>query len=205
MLKPTLEREYWQAELAGLKKPRVPMLPFESTSRELPERVLPVESAWKGIESILGEIIRRFHLKSDKCLEFGVEFGYSTAALSSYFKEVTGVDLFHGDRHTRNQQDIYAETSARLAGFENIKLVRSDYRDWIKQDNSQYDLIHVDIVHTYADTLACGMWSARHSQCTIFHDTESFLAVRRAVKDIARETGKTLYNFRESNGLGILV
>ena len=205
MLKPTLEREYWQAEFASLKKLRVPVLLFEPTSRELPERALQVESAWKGIESILGDIISRFDLNTDTCLEFGVEFGYSTAALSSFFKSVIGVDLFHGDRHTRNQQDIFSETSTRLSGFENIKLVRSDYRDWIKQDNSQYDLIHVDIVHTYADTFACGLWSTRHSRCTIFHDTESFLAVRRAVKDIARETGKTMYNFRESNGLGILV
>lgn len=63
----------------------------------------------------------------------------------------------------------------------------------------------VDIVHTYIDTFACGLWSANHSRCTIFHDTESFPAVMRAVKDISRETGKKLYNFRESHGLGIIV
>ena len=39
----------------------------------------------------------------------------------------------------------------------------------------------------------------------LFHDTESYATVRRAVTDIARLTGKSVYNFKESNGLGILV
>jgi hypothetical protein len=39
----------------------------------------------------------------------------------------------------------------------------------------------------------------------LFHDTESFPAVKQAVSDIARETNKTFYNFKESYGLGILV
>jgi hypothetical protein len=68
-----------------------------------------------------------------------------------------------------------------------------------------YDFIHVDIVHTFADTFACGLWSANHAKCVAFHDTESFPAVKRAVADIARQTGKTFYNFVESNGLGILI
>jgi hypothetical protein len=83
--------------------------------------------------------------------------------------------------------------------------VRSDYRDWILNDVGRYDLIHVDIVHTFADTFACGLWSAQHASCVIFHDTESFSAVRRAVIEIARHTGRRFYNFKESNGLGILV
>jgi hypothetical protein len=83
--------------------------------------------------------------------------------------------------------------------------VRSDYRRWIAQDDTLYDLIHVDIVHTYADTFTCGLWSAQHAPCVLFHDTVSFRAVRRAVSAIAHLTGKRFYNFEESNGLGILV
>ena len=45
--------------------------------------------------------------------------------------------------------------------------------------------------------------SAKHAQCVLFHDTESFPAVKRAVIDLARESGKTFY-FKESFGLGIL-
>jgi hypothetical protein len=198
------EIEYWKSLFGGLSKPTVPVLPYIPKHRELPERVLPVESAWKGIESILGDLITRFNIGTKRCLEFGVEHGYSTAALSCYFESVTGVDTFLGDKHT-HLRDLYAETSNRLCNFDNIEIFRSDYRDWAAKDNSTYDLIHVDIVHTYVDTFACGLWSAAHSQCVLFHDTESFPAVKRAVIDIARESGKTFYNFKESYGLGILI
>jgi Methyltransferase domain len=197
--------DIWKSMLRNLIPPRVPIRPYRPQKRELPARVLPVPTAWKGIESILGDVIDRFTLGRQRCLEFGVEFGYSTAALSCFFNEVTGVDRFLGDKHTTNHADIFRTTSERLAPFSNIRLVRSDYRDWIAQDTDFYDLIHVDIVHTYADTFTCGLWSARHAPCVLFHDTMSFPAVRWAVAAIARVTGKRFYNFKESSGLGILV
>jgi hypothetical protein len=173
--------------------------------RESPDRVLDVNTAWKGLESILSDVLTRFSIRGDRCLEFGVEHGYSTAALSCFFGSVIGVDTFMGDEHTLEKGDIYEKTATRLSSFENIKLIRSDYRDWIQKDNATYDLIHVDIVHTYADTLACGYWSAMHAQCVLFHDTETFHSVKQAVRDIARLTGKRFYNFKESCGLGIIV
>jgi hypothetical protein len=200
-----VEIEYWRSVFGGLIASKVPVLPYEPQRRELPARVLPVTTAWKGIESILGDVIRRFSIGTSRCLEFGVEYGYSTAALSSFFEHVTGVDVFVGDRHTSDKRDIFEETTARLSCFENIQLVRSDYRDWTAKDNTFYNLVHVDIVHTYVDTLACGLWSAQHAQCVLFHDTQSFPAVKRAVIDITRRTGKRFYNFTESNGLGILI
>jgi predicted O-methyltransferase YrrM len=199
------EIEYWKSLLGGIVKPTVPVLPYVPKHRQLPPRVLAVESAWKGIESVLSDLITQFNIGTSKCLEFGVERGYSTAALSCFFDSVTGVDTFLGDKHTRDRQDIYKETTDRLSGFDNIQLIRSDYRDWISKDSGFYDLIHVDIIHTYVDTFACGLWSAMHSQCVLFHDTESFPAVKRAVIDITRESGKIFYNFAESHGLGILI
>jgi hypothetical protein len=199
------ESAYWRAVFASLVKARVPIIEFVPKQRRSPSRMVQVESAWKGIESILGDLIERFHLGTNSCLEFGVEHGYSTVALSAFFKSVVGVDTFTGDQHTQSSKDIYDETVSRLSPFENISLIRCAFQDWINRDNSSYDLIHVDIVHTYAATFACGLWSATHSQCAIFHDTESFPAVKQAVTDIARHTGKTFYNFDESNGLGILV
>ena len=199
------EIEYWKSVVGGLVAPKVPVLPYVPRARKLPSRVLSQPTAWKGIESILADLIRRFNIGTHNCLEFGVEYGYSTVALSSFFDTITGIDIFCGDKHTDNKDDIFAETSARLAGFSNIRLVRNDYRDWITKDDSSYDLIHIDIVHTYLDTFTCGLWSARHAQCAIFHDTLSFPAVKRAVLDIARQTGKRFYNFEESFGLGILV
>jgi hypothetical protein len=170
-----------------------------------PPRLIEVPSAWTGLELVLHDILERFQIGRDRCLEFGVEFGYSTVALSNYFREVIGVDLFTGDIHTIHHGDHYARTSKALASFANISLVRCDYRDWIAQDTSQYDLVHVDIVHTYTDTYRCGLWSARHAKCTLFHDTQSFPAVKCAVYKIALETGKTFYNYRRHYGLGILV
>jgi hypothetical protein len=201
----TLELEYWKSILVGLNKPKVPILPYVPKSRQLPPRVLPVYSAWKGIESVLSDLIAQFGIGTERCLEFGVERGYSTAALSCFFDSVTGVDTFKGDKHTGERSDLYASTSDRLSAFDNIHLVRCDYRDWIAKDSSFYNLIHVDIIHTYADTYKCGLWSANHSQCVIFHDTESFPAVKRVLIDLSRDLGKTFYNFTESHGLGILI
>ncbi|MGE0770991.1 MAG: class I SAM-dependent methyltransferase [Cyclobacteriaceae bacterium] len=172
---------------------------------ERPKRLIESRSqAWLGLESIILDIITRAKIQTHSALEFGVEFGYSTAALANYFRQVTGVDIFTGDHHAGYFGDIYEETRQRLEHFENIRLVKSDYRDFIKAHDQQYDLIHVDIVHTYEDTFACGLWSAQHSQCTIFHDTQSFPEVKRAVSDIARITKRRFYNYRKYNGLGIL-
>lgn len=205
MAESEFEFAYLAAKARGAVRKRVAIEPFVPSRRETPPRVLERWSAWQGIETILGDIIRRFGIRTERCLEFGVEYGFSTVALSGYFDSVTGVDTFLGDRHTNNIQDIYTETVERLSPFPNITLVRSDYRDYIRQDQGRYDLIHVDIIHTYADTFACGLWGAQHSQCTIFHDTESFPQVKQAVTDVARETNKRFYNYLESYGLGILV
>ena len=172
---------------------------------ETPARQLNVVSAWKGNELLIRDIINTFEVGTGHCLEFGVGFGFSTVALSSYFETVTGVDLFVGDVHTVNRQDHYESTKSVLAAFENIEIVRADYKDWIREDSSFYDLIHVDIVHTYEDTFRCGLWSAEHSKCTLFHDTESFPDVKEAVLEISRKTGKSFYNFKENFGLGIVV
>jgi Methyltransferase domain len=199
------EVEYWKSVVHGWWSPRVAIEPYVPQRRQLPPRVLTPATAWKGIESILGDLIDRFGIGTRECLEFGVEYGYSTVALSCFFDHVTGVDTFCGDEHTENKSDIFALTSSRLARYDNICLVRNDYRDWIRQDTRTYDLIHVDIVHTYIDTFTCGMWSAEHAPCVLFHDTLSYPAVKRAVIDIARQTGKRFYNFQESYGLGIVV
>lgn len=199
------EFAYWMSVVSSFGKSKVPVTPYVPARRQSPPKRLAISSAWAGIEDILSDLIDRFQVKTDRCLEFGVEYGFSTVALSSYFGSVTGVDTFLGDKHTNNLRNIYEETVNTLAPFENIDLVRSDYRDFIRKESRSFDLIHVDIIHTFADTYACGLWSANHSQCTIFHDTESYPEVKQAVTDIARRTGKRFYNYEESYGLGILV
>lgn len=199
------EPAYLAALLRSSFHPAVEVIPYLPADRRLPPRRLDSSSCWEGIETILGDIIERFKLKTETCLEFGVEFGFSTAALSGYFQSVIGVDTFMGDVYSGRHGNFYERTASALAPFQNIQLVRSDYRNYIKADSSTYDLIHVDIIHSYGATFQCGLWSARHSTCTLFHDTEAYPAVKQAVCDIALHTGKKFYNFTESHGLGILV
>jgi hypothetical protein len=185
-----------------IKYPLKNLPPLKKTS---PTHTLPINSAWKGLELIIEDILNRFDIKRDSCIEFGVEFGFSTVVFSNYFQEVIGIDTFQGDKHTKQKGDHYEETKKSLAKYLNIKLFKSDYKDWIKQDVEQYDLAHVDIIHNYKETYECGLWAAQHSKCCIFHDTESFPEVRKAVFDIAKNTGKKAYNYPYHNGLGIIV
>jgi len=172
----------------------------------LPERLIQSKSqAWVGLERILLDIIEYSRIRQNSALEFGVEFGYSTSALANYFKTVTGVDIFTGDVHAGHYGDIFDLTKHNLKEFENIELIKSDYKDYIKNNENRFDLIHVDIIHTYEDTYTCGLWSAQHSDCTIFHDTQSFPNVKKAVADIAKKTNKKFYNYRKCNGLGIVI
>ncbi len=170
-----------------------------------PANLLQVNTAWAGLELIVEDILNRFEIKRERCIEFGVEFGYSSVVFSNYFKNVIGVDTFKGDEHTGLTAEHFEETKNRLANFTNIALHQNDYKDWIKKDNTTYDFAHVDIVHNYAETYECGLWTVQHSTCTIFHDTESFPAVKKAVIDIAAATGKRIYNYPKCYGLGIIV
>ena len=162
--------------------------------------------AWRGLDQILVDIMERFDVGQNKALEVGVEFGYSATALACLFKRVYGIDTFLGDKHSGIQQDHYLSTKERLKSWANLTLFQSDYQSWIsKDDDDQYDLIHVDIVHTYEDTFACGLWAVQHAPVVLFHDTTSFLGVRSAVRDIAEKANLVFHNFEPCNGLGILV
>ena len=180
---------------------------YRPTRFETPPKLIDSYSkAWVGLESIIADIILFSGIEKDSLLEFGVEFGYSTAAFANYFRRVVGVDIFTGDEHAGYFGDIYQTTKNNLKDFPNIELVKLDYREYIKANSGEaYDLIHIDIVHTYEDTFACGLWGAQHSRCTLFHDTQTFPDVKKAVADIARKTNKKFYNYRKCNGLGILI
>ena len=63
-----------------------------------PERLIKSKSqAWIGLEKIILDIVEFSKIRQDSALEFGVEYGYSTAVLANYFETVTGVDIFTGD------------------------------------------------------------------------------------------------------------
>lgn len=163
-------------------------------------------SGWVGLERILPSLTRMFCKKLDCALEFGVEYGYSTATLAQLFTTVDGVDWFQGDEHSGVRDNYFEKSLSNLSKWGNISLHQSSYQDWIIFDEGKYDLIHVDVVHTYDATYECGRWAADRSPVVIFHDT-AFIwpEVPAAIERIAAETGKSFYNYPHCNGLGILV
>ena len=183
----------------------IEVIKYNPEYRELPVLAQQQPSAWGNIPTILKDIINRFNLKTNKAIEFGVEFGYSTSALANYFDEVVGVDIFTGDEHAGFKGDIYEITKSNLKFFNGVKLVKQSYQDYIKNNDETYDFAHVDIVHTYEDTYACGEWCINHADVVIFHDTLSFPDVYKACLDLATNYNLEFYNYEESYGLGILV
>lgn len=168
--------------------------------RRIPKRYLNEESSWKGLEQILPDLIKRYGVDDKLALEFGVEFGFSTVALSEHFSLVEGVDTFVGDEHS-GLRETYERAKNNCKEYKNINLIKVDYRDFIKADDSWYDLIHIDIIHSYEDTYACGKWAIEHAPVVIFHDTESFSNVRKAVDDLSKGNWD---NYPYYHGLGII-
>lgn len=187
---------------------------FIPKKRAFPYVLNDKPSAWGDIPTILDDLIKTFGITQRLALEFGVEYGYSTTALANYFK-VIGVDTFEGDMHAGKVKNHFVETDQRIQShvYENnlnlVTLVKSTYQDFIEKRGKHFepfsvDLIHVDIVHTYEDTFACGDWSLTKSKAVIFHDTESFPDVKRACIDLAKKHYMQFYNYKASNGLGII-
>lgn len=163
-------------------------------------------SAWGDIPTIIQDIIDRFGIENKKAIEFGVEWGFSTSALANYFHQVVGVDTFIGDVHSGVKEDTFETTKGYLSSFQNISLVQASYQDYVSQEREgeRYDFAHVDIIHTYEDTYACGEWCIEHADVVVFHDTMSFPDVYRACADLAEKHGLNFYNYEPSCGLGIL-
>lgn len=169
------------------------------------QKIVDVLSAWGDIPTILKDIIITFNINPQIALEFGVEYGYSTSALANYFTKVVGVDTFTGDIHSYPKENHLKITKRILKYYTNIELIKSNYQDFIKIDNNIYDLIHIDIVHTYNETYECGEWAVNHSKVVIFHDTISFDEVKKVCYDLSTKYGLEFYNYPDSHGLGILI
>jgi len=186
----------------------IPTEPIPYTPQRLstPPMMVEVPTAWDGVEQALEDIVDRFCVSRERCLEFGVQHGYSTVALSNYFAHVTGVDTCVGDPYAGVHEDIYEWCLEKFKPFPNITMVRSDWETWAEAHKGEwFDLIHVDIYHTWEQTYRCGLWAAAHAPVVLFHDTLSFPAVGLAVSHLASITGKKYYNWNFRHGLGILV
>lgn len=179
---------------------------FIPKNRDFPKLAeQPHPSAWGNIPTILKDVIERFDIDTTSALEFGVEYGYSTSAISNYFTNVIGVDTFTGDIHSSIKDEHLEQTKGYLESYKNIELVKSDYKDFIKDNTDNYGLTHIDIIHDFEHTYECGAWAVQHSRVTVFHDTESFPEVKRACQELSYNYDLEFYNYKESHGLGILV
>lgn len=183
------------------------MIPYEPREFRSCLTLLDVPTAWNGIEQIIPDIIEQFELGTNCALEFGVDYAYSTVAFSNYFKRVIGVDTFAGDVHA-GQRDVDAQwnqvANAVAVAADNITLIRSDAFEFMERSSGHYDLIHIDIVHTYDPTFAAAMWSADHADLVMLHDTRSFPEVMGACKDVARMKGLKFYEWPKCHGVGLL-
>lgn len=167
-------------------------------------------SPWKGLETLLWPIIKDFGITPEYALEFGVEGGYSTAALAEHFGHVTAVDHFLGDVHSGMKDDpsgLERATRENLKQWPNIEVVTEDCFAWMNSGKARdrYGLAHIDIIHQYDETFAAALWACQRCDVVILHDTVSFPDVARACEDVAAETGRVFYGWPLNHGLGILV
>lgn len=170
-----------------------------------PYKLSDYVSAWKGLENYVLPIIKNFNIKTDLMLEFGVDYGYSTDVFSKVFKKVIGVDSFVGDPWLGHDQgDVFYNNIKEQFKDSNIELCRTDYKSFIKDNDNKYDLIHIDIVHTYNETYECAEWAIMHSNVVLLHDTYSFPEMHKVCRDLSLKYKWGFINIEECHGLGIL-
>lgn len=162
-------------------------------------------SAWRGVETVIPAILSDFNIVPNNYLEFGVDRGYSISVMSNFFKQCTGVDTFEGDVHAgARDSNQFEVVSNALAEYKNITLCKSRFEDFILQEQPQYDLIHIDIVHLYEPTYKCAEWALQHSDTILLHDTESFPAIKQVCIDLAQKHSLNFFNISEFYGVGVL-
>lgn len=181
------------------------IIPYLPRYYKVPKRLADVPSAWGPNESLLMDLIERFQIPTHTALEFGVDYGYSVSALANFFEVVIGVDHFHSDSQTGYRENLYEQTSNALKDFQNVQLIQQDFQQYIAENDKHYDLIHIDIFHDYFTTCKAARWAVDHANIILFHDTESYPEVKRAVSTIADEARVTFYNYPVHCGLGILL
>lgn len=169
-------------------------------------RVPDVHSEWKGLEQVVPDVLDRFNVGRHTAIDFGVWYGFSTGALANLFDHVYGVDHFKGDDHAGRPSDLFEQARRALTPWHNIVLVSQSWQEYTATHPLVYaDLVHIDIVHTYDETFACGVWACRHADLVLFHDTDEFPDVRAAVSNLALAFDREFWNYPRHHGLGVLV
>ena len=185
----------------------IEFIPRYTENANIPKFIHKKEPVWQGCATILKDMIERFQIKTDTALDLGVLFGYSTSALAKYFKQVTGVDTFKNDRYENDptRESNIEDVRLWLKKYKNITLVESMWKDFVKiEPDKRYDLVHVDMIHDYKNTLEPVEWAINHSDFVIVHDTEPYPEVMRACEELSDKYNLQFYNYKWSFGLGML-
>src|ERR1700677_1953645 len=109
------------------------VIPYVPKDLIKPGYLIDVETAWDGVELILADVMRKWNIFPGTALEFGVGYGYSTAALANYFNRVIGVDHFKGDIHAGYPEGQYEKAKNALKDFKNIELYGEDYQEFVSR------------------------------------------------------------------------
>lgn len=167
------------------------------------KNLLPIPSGWEGLECYMNSIMSNLNIKPNLALEFGIDQGYSLKIFSQLFNKVIAVDSFSKEVGHPQYEGYLTNIFERFKG-DNVEINVKDYRDFIKNNNDFYDLIHVDIVHFYKETYECTEWSIQHSNVVLVHDTITFGDMNVVCEDISKKYNVKYVNIPEHNGLGIL-
>lgn len=166
------------------------------------------EDVWRANCDIIKDIISRFKIDPKLALDMGVLFGLSTSALSFYFEKVIGVDTFRDDRYDNSpDRDSNLDYVKGLLGkYPNIQLIESMWQHFAALHLYRtYDLIHLDMIHTYDETIKAGEWALQYSDVVLFHDAKAIPAVNKACEDLSDKFHFQYWRYNKHFGLGILV
>lgn len=98
---------------------------------------------------------------------------------------------------------------AALLGKHFKAVMVDDYKQWVAlgyiEETDRYDLIGVDAACNYKEANNLGAWAIENSGVVVFHNTIAFPEIRRAVEDLAWESGRKFYEHAKGHGVGILV
>jgi len=167
--------------------------------------ILP--SAWKGHREFADWLVRR--TLPTMMVDLGVDYGYSTFCLAApNIGTVCGIDTFAGDVHTGTHDDAEFVVSNVIIdnNYDNIVIIKDTFDNaaeyWSKPAIQTIDILHIDGLHTYEDTLNnYTKWSkfTNANSVILMHDVTSFDGVRKVYDEI--DMPKCM--FKHSAGLGV--
>lgn len=160
-------------------------------------------SAWKGHRQFAEWLVSR--INPNTIVDLGVDYGYSTFCFANpNIGTVYGIDTFEGDQYTGIHTDAEQTVNNVIKenGYNNIEIIKGKFDDIVKSWDKPIDILHIDGLHTYHDTLNnYEKWSKflHKDSVLLMHDTVSFEPVQVVYNRI--KMNKCM--FKHSQGLGV--